>query len=283
MLRYVTVLCGLLAAGVPLAAQGFPKIDHRKANVDGKQAIMDFAVEAPDGDLTGCRVVLAPGEALERRLYYPCGEWYVPPKPDTYLTWLETETAVSGQTALVYRAAQYDGAGIVMGWRLVPAGSVRVKNRIPEGTTVRYMHLDQPGKGFQLRLGPADARKPALVPPGRLYAGIFDGEGNAIAHTAEVAVDAGKLTELEILPPAAGGDLLVILEKPPSARKTEATLTAGGRPPDAFRDDGARVVAVWFKLPAGETEVSASPLEFRKRVMVRRGSIVTIRESARPQ
>lgn len=281
MIGRIAFLCGLLAAEVPLAAKDFPTIDHRQANIDGKQAIMDFVVEAPGGDLTGCRVVLAPGEALERRLYYPCGQWYVPPHPDSYLTWLETATAVSGQSALIYRPTRYDGTGVVMGWRLVPAGSVRVKNTIPEGATVRYMHLDHPGKGFQLRIASADARKAALVPPGRLYAGIFDAEGNAMAHTATVAVERGKVTELEILPPSTGGDLLVILEKPSSARKTNITLTACGRPPDVIRDDSSRVVAAWFALPVGEIEVSAVPLQFRKNVTMRRGSVVTIRESAR--
>ncbi len=281
MICRVAFLCCLLAAaGVPLAAQDCPAIDHRQANIDGKQAIMDFAVEAPNGDLTGCRVVLAPGNALERRLYYPCGQWYLPPHPDSYLTWLETATAVSGQTALIYRAPEYQGAGLVMGWRLAPAGSVLVKNAVPEGATVRYMHLDHPGRGFQLRVAAADAGKAALVPPGRLYAGIFDAEGNAIAHTAGVTVEPGKVTELEILPPSAGGDLLVILDKPSSARKAKVTLTAGGRAPDVIRDDGSRVVAVWFALPAGEVAVSASPLQFRKTIVVRRGSVVTIRESA---
>lgn len=278
MTRRIAFLCGLLAAGVSLAGQDLPTVDHRQANIDGKQAIMDFAVEAPDGDLTGCRVVLAPGEALERRLYYPCGQWYVPPHPDSYVTWLETANAVSGQTTLIYRASQYQGAGLVMGWRLVPAGSVLVKNAIPEGATVRYMHLDQPGRGFQLRVAAGEAGKAALVPPGRFFAGIFDAEGNAIAHSRPVTVEPGKVTKLEILPPAVGGDLLVILQKPADARKTKVTLTAGGRAPDVVREESARVVAVWYGLPEGEVEVSASPTRFSKTVQVRRGSVVTIRE-----
>jgi hypothetical protein len=280
MIPRAAFLSVLLATGVSLAAQDFPTIDHRKANIEGKQAMLDFAVETPDGDLTGCRVVLAPGNALERRLYYPCGQWYVPPRAETYLSWMETTSAVSGQqTALIFRAAEYQGAGLVKGSILVPAGSVLVKNTVPEGATVRYMHLDRPGRGFQLRVAAPDAGKAALVPAGRLFAGIFDAEGNAIVHARPVTVEPGKLTQLEILPPSAGGDLLVILEKPSSPRKTEMTLTAGDRAPDVIRDERTRVVAVWYGLPVGEVEVSASPLQFKKTVAVRLGSVVTIRES----
>ncbi len=98
MLRLIV----LLLSPALFAGERFT-VDHRAADIGGKQGLMDIP-SAPvlyKDDLESCRVILAPEAAHERRFSFPCGTWYVPPTLGRYLTWLEDDAGISRSQGLL--------------------------------------------------------------------------------------------------------------------------------------------------------------------------------------
>lgn len=278
MLRMIAL--SLLLSPALFAGERFT-VDLREGNIDGKQALMDIP-KAPvlyKQDLADCRVILAPAEALEQRLSFPCGTWYVPPAEGHYVTWLESDVAISNPQGVLYNVdTPYRGAGLVSASTLVPAGYARVQTTVPRGHTVRYLHLDSPRFGFQLRVAGEDAATPVRIPEGRVVAGIFDREGRAIAHSRPLTITAAETTTFQLEPPEEGADLVVVLRKPRTHRARTADLEAGGRPPDVHYEKDTHLVAVWYGLPPAPTTINSATLDLHCVVPLEERTVTTVRE-----
>lgn len=273
------VLCLLLCPAL-FGGERFT-VDLREGNIDGKQALMDIP-KAPvlyKEDLTNCRVLLAPAQDLEQRLSYPCGTWYIPPAEGHYVTWLETDVAISNPQGVLYNVdAPYRGSGLVSASPLVPAGYARVQTAVPRGHTVRYLHLDSPGFGFQLRVAGQDAATPVRIPEGRVVAGIFDREGRATAHSRPLTITATETTTFQLEPPEVGADLVVVLRKSRTHRARTADLEAGGRLPDVQYEKDTHLVAAWYGLPPVATTIHSATLGLHCEVPLEEGAVATVRE-----
>jgi hypothetical protein len=284
------VVCLIAFASATLGAEKLPPPDHTKANINGLQAVMmASAVENERGDfdpvrLPGCKVYLAPSNALHEHLSFPCNEWFLSPE-GSFLVWLATDDMVSSmQMGLVNGNAPYKGGGSVSIHDMQPAGWVTVEGPVPADHTVRYTHLDVPGPyGFSVRASSCDAAKRFPVPPGRVVAGIFDANGDVVAYHSPLMVEAGETTVFRIVPPACGSDLVAILNVPRRHREglplDLAVKGAVSRAPDVRLDKPNFVVAVWYGLTEESVTLSAtSPtLELKRDVDLRPGAVSTIR------
>lgn len=256
-------------------------VDPREGDLGGKQAFMDFPKTSVlyKEDLADCRVILAPAKAPEQRISFPCGTWYVPPAVGQYLTWLEDDIGISKSQGLInYAEAPYKGMGSVATANLVPAGFARVQNAVPTSHTVRYLHLDSPGVGFQLRVAGDDAARPVRIPEGRIVAGIFGPDGRAVLYSRPSTITAGEMTTFRLEPPNKGADLVAILRKPRTRRERTADLQAGGKAPDVQYESDTHVVAVWYALPPRPTTVTSATLNFQHEVALKERAVGTVRE-----
>ena len=256
----------LLAMSVQTAAQLPPR---DTGNIGGMRALMfapgtDTAKGTTQiGPLAGCTVLAVPDAGRDSELTFPCGEWFLLPKPGLYRMWLEQAGRVSQQISLHYVAEPFDGTGYVSVHTMKPAGSVTVaKTSDPAAHGVRLLSLEPMlPRAFERRVTRKDAAAPVPMPAGRVLAGWFDASGNAVALSRPVQVAAGATTNIVPKPPATGADMLVVLTRPVAEGRCKPVLSArtagGARAPDAMNAAAERIFAVWYGLPPGRIDVTA--------------------------
>jgi hypothetical protein len=242
--------------------------NQAKANIGGLQGILIYPYMGSDSSrpfaMKNCRVVMAPDEALEQRLTYPCADWFVPPQEGAYRTWVEGDSFSSSSQILVnFVAAAYDGSGLVISTEVVPAGYLMSATGVPAGSTLRLLNLDRSGRGFAIRVAANDALKPIRIPPGRVVASLFDAHDNAVAQSRPLQVEAGKTTSLSLEAPKKGADVQLMLRKPRGARSgqmpIETFLTRQGArvTPEVLYEGPTWFVAMWYGVPEGDWTLKA--------------------------
>jgi hypothetical protein len=288
-LRKAGIAAAFVFSAAALAQTSWPP-DHAKANIGGREGMLAFPADEKRQPIEprNCVVRLAPTETPEQRFTYACGEWFLPPGPGAYRCWLEMDGRVSAVQTILREAADtpFRGTGFVVLHETVPAGYVSVSQKVPPGHTVRYLHLDQPGYGFSLRVPPDGAAKPSSIPPGRVMAGIFrEDTDEAVAHSRPVVVEKGKTTDIRIDSPKDGSDLLVMLRKPSgtplkTGAMPQVSHDKGLRDPDVLYESRNWFVALWYGLPATMVTLSldAAGLELKEtKVQLAPQKIATIR------
>ncbi|HKR65605.1 MAG TPA: hypothetical protein VJZ00_17880 [Thermoanaerobaculia bacterium] len=285
------ILATLFVLGAALNGRAEWPPNRAKANIGGLQGVLVYPYTGSNSDrpfaMTNCRVVLAPDEALEQRLSYPCGEWFLPAEEGAYRTWIEGDSfSSSAQILLNYVAAPYDGSGLVISSEVVPSGSIVSGTAVPAGSTLRLLNLDRPGRGFAIRVAAADAMKPIRIPPGRVVASLFDAHDNALAQSRPLQVEAGKTTRFTVEAPKKGADVQVMLRKPRGARSGQTPIQPfltrqGARvTPEVVHEGPTWIVAMWYGVPEGDWTLKAeapSVVLVPSSVALRAQRVVTIR------
>lgn len=283
------MVCFIVVAMTAVAQEKFGPPEYEKANIDGLNGIMVVpSVQNARGEwdpvrLDDCWVYLAPGDALQEHLSFQCNEWFLPPADGSYLVWMATDDCVSSfQTILMNRNEPYRGGSVLI-HEMQAAGFVTIDSTVPPDHTLRFQHLDVPWGWFALRVSSEDAGGRFAMPPGRVFAGIFNSREEAVAHSRPMHVDAGKVTNFHLATPDRGSDLLVILGKPRGHRDGQSVdvVLSGAeqRTPDVFLDQRNRVVALWYGLQNDRVTVSASSpdLELKRELQLRPRMISTLR------
>jgi hypothetical protein len=238
----------------------------------------------------GCTAFLMPFADPRRERGYPCGAWFLPPAGD-YLIRVEYPGTISRTTGVVLvPAVVYPGGGKLT-FSMVAAGRVTVGRETvwPKNGSLRMIGLDEL-VGFERRLDdPAKGLTGIQVPAGRMLFGLFDADGNAVALTRIMAIQAGRGASLDLLPPRTDGDVLAVFDgaRGEDLRLAEVTLNSQtmSRPADATSRTPSHLVAVWYGVPAGAWRVGIDdgvnpativPLE------AWHGAVVTLRKQLAP-
>lgn len=226
--------------------------------IDGKQAVLIWPADQSGSllDPAGCAVHMIPGDAQDEHLTYPCGRWFLPPRPQRYDFWLEQGNRISATQTVLYYGGGPSKTGFLIADRIGPAGFVRVNARPRAEETFRIISLQSPGSGFELSLKPAEIDSNVRVPAGPTLCGIFDASGNAVALSPEIEVLGGKTaTSTPVAPTPGTADLLVVLTRwgaeRPRGVQVRLQQQTSSRAPDVFGETQSRVVAVWYGVPPG--------------------------------
>lgn len=269
--------------------------------INGKTALLLWPVNASNELLepSHCAAHMIPYDHPDDELTFDCGVWFQPPV-GKYRYWLEKdERLISRYPTIVYYAgAPFEGSSLRVLLPLGAAGQVALRTPRPSDQSLRFLHIpassDRPAAHRSMdRRVRADAVIPVLMPEGEVIGGTFDRHsGDAIAITRPVHVTAGHLTYFDPKPPAAGSDILAILERP-AIRSPDPAANARvvmrvddvERSPDVLSDTANRVVAVWYGVTGRNAEVVAqtnkeflSPESFR----LVPGRVTTIRHKLSP-
>ena len=284
-MRFFLPVVALLALGA--GERTLP--DPATGSIGGKVALL--VSPQADGELLdpgGCEVHVAGdwGRGPEKR--YACGEWFVPGPPGAYLTWLEQGDTISAGTSLVHYAAEpFRGRGAAALHRMVPAGYVSLENESRGGAvTLRLFSGQREGalQPFERRASLKELSAPLRMPEGPLIAALYDAADQPVALARPVRVEAGKRAAVAPRPPASGGAVLFSLQRTHrSWPATSLTLEQEGRrsEPDVVQESSARVVAIWYSVPAGEATLHFEGEGLPKspaKLNVERGKVTLLRE-----
>ncbi len=282
---------------LPLLAQQPLRPDPTKGVVDGKAAVSFWPAVGPEGEEflapVGFEAHLVPLSELDRELVYPCGIWFVPPGGG-YKAWVEGEDRLSSPMIVHYKPSPFTGRGFVAVFPVEPAGRVGIpaEKELPADTSLRLLHLDPkfPQRAFDRRTGATGAaRKGLLMPAGRVLMGSFArASGGALALSRPLEVVPGRVARAWPQPPAAGSDLLAVLDRPrlASAEQPDAVeLSVAGvdgapRAPDVFVNAGDRVYGVWYGLEGSAARLVASSTVLflpPRDIPLRPGKVETVR------
>jgi 5-hydroxyisourate hydrolase-like protein (transthyretin family) len=290
------LLFGALAA----SAQTFQLPDRTSGVIDGKAHILFWPSVHPPPQpgeaLTllspdGCQVHLIPSADTESELVEPCGRWLLPAS-GKYRFWLEKDDLISPWPGVVsYDSANVDGKGMAAAAGVVPGGRVALAAAValPESAGLRLLHIPprtakRPEKAFDRRLSRSKARIGALFPAGSALAGVFDRAGDAIALSRPVEIALGKTVFAAPRAPAAGSDVLLVLDRPrlrSSWAADEVGLTLGSRKPDVFVSAIDRVFAVWYGVTGKSASLTLTSPTLRfdpRELTLRPGKVVTVRD-----
>jgi hypothetical protein len=288
----VALLVGATKGGVAL-----PSLDS--GVIDGKVALMFWPtdVDVTPLDPAGCNVHLVALERRDEELLFDCGVWFQP-APGKYKAWLETEDhRISAVPNMVfYSGEKFEGRGMRALATVVPAGQIALREPAGKDLSLRLIQL-QPASATKVlrrifdRRVRANAVTPVLMPAGQVLAGVFDDRtGDARALTRPLTVQQGRLTYAAPALPAAGTDVLAVLQRP-RLRTADAkfdvalTLRTGDseRRPDVYTDGADQLVAVWYGVPGETATLSArsealhlepATVRFKDRVATVRAALV---------
>ncbi|HEV7765613.1 MAG TPA: hypothetical protein VGQ76_11475 [Thermoanaerobaculia bacterium] len=254
-----------------LAAATFVMPPPSEGVIDGKEALLIWPSDEQNRliDPAGCTVHMIPGDEPEAHLEYPCGRWFLPPRPGRYDIWTEQENRLGGPTVIYYGGGSAS-AGSRIAFSSQPAGFLRIAAPLREGQTFRIISLGD--TGFERRLRPAELRPTVRVPAGSTLGGIFDADGNALALTRAVEVNEASTVTMTPSAPAAGtGDLQIVLNKwgakRPSSVQFELQTPKGNRPPDVRGETQSRVIAVWYGVAPGSVRAVVTAEGFESAVL----------------
>ncbi len=214
---------------------------------------------------TGMEVYLVPADNLDEETRHPCGLWLSPP-PGKYKFWLQGRGMISpASMVMTYSAPPFEGKGRAHVSSVVPAGRIGLSpdREMSAGLILRLLHTESHNRGSRPRSEmsrsvPADsAHAGALMPQGPVMAGLFDvSKKEYVAFSKPVDVFRGSVTYVDPRPPAAGTDLVVVLDRPRKAASFEEydiSLSALGtdgstRPPELTIPTSDRIFGVWYGL-----------------------------------
>jgi hypothetical protein len=255
----LAVLLLLLSSNIPRSVGSKPPIvmpPPTEGVINGKEALLIWPADQSGTllDPDGCKVLMIPADE-PATLTYPCGRWFLPPRPERYDYWLEQGNQISRSQNVLFYSGGRSTIGFRIADRIGPAGFVKVATAVGRDETFRIVSLASPA-GFELNLTSDEILSNVRIPAGPTLGGVFDSEGNAVALTKTVDVtEAGLVTLNPAAPAASTSDLLVVLDKwgrnRPTNVRIELQLAKGNRAPDAFGETDGRVIAVWYGLPPG--------------------------------
>lgn len=258
-MKIVFSVAFLLVSAATLHAQAFSLPDVREGVIDGNQALLVWPTDA-NGDLTSpsnCFVHLRNArQHTDDDFAFPCGKWFLPPALGWYDVWVEQGNLISPyQTAIGVGDTKGAGSGVQLTEPLAPAGYVRLTAPLDIDQTLRLLSLTSPSFGFERRLSSPAAREPVRFPEGRLLAGIFASDGNAIALTRPTDLKQGETVSVSPSRPAPGtADLLLVVKRADDERTIPPDLSVSlqqgqdVRPPDVLHIAQTRLFAAWYEL-----------------------------------
>lgn len=258
-------------------------LDPGTGSIDGLRAVAVYpAVFDAEGkpkrffDPRGFVAHLVPSDQFLEGSNHPCGEWFLPPRPDQYAVWVEGPGWMSPYPRVVgYAGSEFEGRGFSVVVPVVAAGQVRLPARTaaPELRAwllwaERPRRHDLGGEMARLeRLGEAGAL--ITMPAGRVIAGLWDRRRQAFrALSRPFEVPAGGSVETSFVRPA-GGDVIVRLERataPSGPEDLDVELWLDGPGREARRADLVAVNpgsahAVWFDVAPGPASLSGGSRE----------------------
>ncbi len=297
------LLCAWMARGAEIVLP-----DPAKGEINGRRAVLFWPSLMPttksgEGALLppdGCEVHLVPHADLDRELRYPCGRWFQP-AAGGYNVWLEQADRISVSPKVMwFTDVAFKGRGMTAVDILLDAGRVA----FPAGSTIAsteavrlvsidsHLRLGGRGRIFDRRLSAADLHAPVRMPAGKVIVGRFDrATGQALALSRPFSVSAGAVATAWPKPPATGSDLLVVVEKPSSARsgaieakpvQLEIDDGANHRAPDVLIDGFERLIAIWYSIDARAATLSLRATSFflaPQELKLRAGTVSTLRLS----
>lgn len=253
-----------------LAAATFVMPPPSEGVINGKEALLIWPSDEENRliDPAGCTVHMIPGDEPDGHLEYPCGRWFLPPRPGRYDIWTEQGNRLGGPTVIYYGGGSAS-AGSRIAFSSQAAGFLRIAAPLREGQTFRIISLGN--SGFERRLRSAEL-KTVRVPAGSALGGIFDAEGNALALTRAVDVNEGATAEMTPAAPASGtADVQIVLNKwgakRPANVQFELQTSKGNRPPDVRGETQSRVIAVWYGVPPGSVRAIVTAEGFESAVL----------------
>ena len=213
------VLLALLAAITTSVAGAPPWMPvAREGVIEGKAALTVMAGdEGPDGEIvlqepTGCEIRVVPEADRDREFTWKCGQWFQPPAAGKYLLWIESDRGISThQVLLRYSPVPFRGRGSLTAHSLQPSGRVAVTSTVGGGDSFRFISLN-PGQSvrtFERRVPASVSEAVVRMPAGRVVAGVFDAEGNALALSRPLVVEQGQILRAAVTRPP-DADLLTI-------------------------------------------------------------------------
>lgn len=122
------------------------------------------------------------------------------------------------------------------------------------------------------------------MPEGPLIAALYDAADQPVALARPVRVEAGKQVTVAPRPPESGGAVLFSMQRSHrSSPPAKLTLEHDGHrsDPDVLQESSARVVAIWYSVPAGEATLRFEGDGLPKApvtVKVERGKVAMLRE-----
>jgi len=264
-------------AGVTLPpARNF---DSTKGEIDGKPAFAFWPSTSSDssakpGDPAGFEAHIAFRSDLDTEAVHTAGEWFVPPSEGVFLVWLESPSRYlmsTSPTPLIYKDVPFNGHGIALVGRVIPAGRVRLAAPVcGGGCTFGLIHANShiwPDGGIrpEMRRSEQEAaavERGALMPAGVVAAMLYDKRLKVYrAIEAPVAVTAGQTVVVHAKPPGAGSsDLVVVFTRPQRLHKVadedvipRLVLGSGKSLPPVFTVSGyRRLYAIWKGVAAGK-------------------------------
>ncbi len=275
------LVLGLLVAipGMPALSQ--PRIDHSKADVNGRRgyAVWPYINEML-GDPTGYEAVLARRQQPESWLRFPAGKWQEVPAGE-YWVLLEGKFEVSQYPVLLqWSNGPYTGQGLASAIPAVAAGRVHLDGRCPTNRCLAWMlhessNLEVLPGYFQHemeRWSELDtARKDGvLMPAGRVAAGLYDAARKEFI-SLQVPLNVPPLRSVAVSPvaPANGrADLILEVARPAITVKQpekdekdiDIALFTGDvtRRPTFLVRTHKKIIALWSQVPAGAARVDVS-------------------------
>jgi hypothetical protein len=220
-------------------------------------------------------------ESAARQWSAPCGA-PAEVEPGTF-AWLETASEITPFRVELAKSSvvKLDG--------LRAAGAVKLPAafRLAAGETVTAYSLVPPPRGrrlFQRRI----AGTGVTMPAGRAFGVLFDARGRAAAISPPVTVPPRGTVELSLARPAAGVDVLALIDRPLDPIDANAQLAVRDakkkHAPDVMVSDGTSFVAAWYGLDGGELELAVDSDTFwlnTAPIVARPREAVVIRDALR--
>jgi hypothetical protein len=265
-----------------------------EGNVEGRQGISFWPSIEVDGearvvDPTGCVVYLVASNVNER-LTNACGKWFAPPA-DRYSVWLEQGNHISAQTVINSAGSKFSDNGVIVVMPLNDAGSAAIAPDVPVEApqTVRFLSIEPSSVGFEKRLQSPDAHSAHRLPAGKAIAGVFDGEGEALALSRPFSTTPGTTTLVRPDAPANAADLMLVFGKRQASlrerekRNTKISAVVGGtvKEPDVLYETSGRMIAIWYAVTARTATIKVASDTFRledREVRLTPGTVTTLRE-----
>ncbi|HYI11492.1 MAG TPA: carboxypeptidase-like regulatory domain-containing protein [Thermoanaerobaculia bacterium] len=295
MRRAPLLILTLLTAAVTAEELKLP--DPATGVINGKPAVSIWpATLRADGHpgallpLAGCQVHHALWDDPTKKLLYPCGKWFVPPK-GRYYEWMEQgDTIAAAQSQLL--ATGIGSLGFVGTVPMVPAGYIALTDGhgLTDELTVRYIHLTRSWRAFTRFERGSVAGTPVRMQHGPVFGAILDRKTNdAVALIRRVEIAGGKTTRVAAEKPKAGLSA-VFVELSSAMRREDITLTlqidGQAHPPDIFMDVGRRVYGVWYGVQGrtGQLAVGSKTVMLQANpVALRPGKVTTVRGELVPR
>lgn len=291
------LLCACLAAGIAEGQQplykGLEKLpDATTGEIDGQPAIVVWPVDDRKRellDVKDCEVILERHDTSAfTYLEYPCGRWFVP-EIARYDMWVEMPGYVSDAvTVYAFGGGEFHGVGARSLHSVVPAGRIRASSSAvvpPAAHSFRILSLRNQRVTYQRVVDAGAASTFISAPAGRVVAGFFDTDGNALALTRPFDLKAGATEDVAASGPEKGSDLLLVIAKAQSEieprRDIEVVLHTNGsggaaqRKPDVLLDARDELVAIWYGLAASRVELVARPFWPKPRAVILQNAKVT--------